>query len=118
MKLSANFDRHEFACSDQCGFDSVDAELIKVLELLRAHFSRPVTINSGSRCAKHNKAVGGSTGSQHLYAKAADIVVAGTSAEYVADYLEAKYRDRYGIGRYSGGWTHIDVRSGKARWTG
>ena len=117
MKLSAHFSRSEFACKcGECNFDTVDAELLKVLELLRAHYNAPITINSGARCKKHNNTVGGSRGSQHTFGKASDIVVKGISAEAVADYLEAKYFDRYGIGRYSNR-THIDVRSGEpARW--
>jgi hypothetical protein len=33
----------------------------------------------------------------------------------VADYLEEKYPDKYGIGRYIGR-THLDIRKTKARW--
>jgi len=110
-----NFSRKEFACSCGCGFDTIDYELLEVLEDVRAYFDSPVYINSGCRCISHNHKVGGSTHSQHLYGKASDIVVKDIDADVVADYLESKYQSIYGIGRYNGR-THIDVRSGKARW--
>jgi uncharacterized protein YcbK (DUF882 family) len=113
--LSKYFDRSEFKCKCGCGFDTVDHELIVVLEEIRLRFGKPVTINSGCRCERHNAEEGGSKGSQHITGKAADIVVAGVHADSVADHLVCKYQDKYGIGRYNGR-THIDVRSSKARW--
>jgi uncharacterized protein YcbK (DUF882 family) len=117
--LSTHFSRSEFRCRcNQCGFDTVDHELIIVLELLHDHFNSPVRLLSGSRCAARNAIEGGAKTSQHLRGKAADIVVAGNSPEIVANYLEATYPTRYGIGRYpKKGFTHIDVRPEKARWT-
>lgn len=109
------FTRKEFACQCGCGFDTVDFELAKVLDDVREHFKRPVIINSGCRCAIHNKNEGGSPKSQHLLGTAADIVVKGIYADDVADYLEERYSDTYGIGRYNGR-THIDIRSKPARW--
>lgn len=64
---------------------------------------------------KHNKAIGGSRKSQHLLGKAADIVVVLYDATIVQDYLDFKYINKYGVGRYDT-FTHIDVRSKKARW--
>lgn len=45
----------------------------KVLEPLRRHFGRPITINSGFRCKELNKAVGGAKNSYHTKGRAADI---------------------------------------------
>jgi len=113
--LSKNFFREEFACKDGCGKDTVDSELIDVLQDVRDEFLRPVSVNSGNRCEAHNKAVGGSDNSMHLYSKAADIRVGYIDQNKVANYLETKYPDKYGIGRYKD-FTHIDVRPNKARW--
>ena len=113
--LSQNFNRSEFACKCGCGFDTVDAELILILEDLRGHFGTPVVITSGCRCKAHNEREGGSPGSQHLYGRAADFTVVGVPAQSVHAYLMAKYLDSYGIGTYPS-WTHVDTRNQKARW--
>lgn len=115
--LNQYFKRSEFACRCGCGTSTVDAELLQVITDVREHFGRPVIINSGHRCAKHNSAVGGAKNSVHLTGKAADIRVAEFAPRVVASYLEEKYPSLYGIGRY-GTFTHIDVRDVKARWRG
>ena len=116
MIPSDNFKRSEFACKDGCGFDTVDAELLKVLEEVRAFFGVPILINSGCRCAKHNEKEGGSPKSQHLFGKAADIVVKDVMPVKVYTYLDNKYPNTYGIGLYVNR-VHIDVREAKARWS-
>lgn len=115
MKLSEHFDSKEFACKDGCGANQVELKLVEILEGVRAHFSKPVVIVSGRRCANHNKNVGGAPKSQHLLGTAADIKVKDVTPKMVADYLESKFPDSYGIGRYKT-FTHIDVRGYKARW--
>lgn len=114
--LSKNFSRAEHSCECGCGFDTVDKELNDVLEDVREYFNAEVTITGPNRCKKHNKAVGGAPESLHPEAKAADIKVKGVSPMVVADYLDAKYQDKYGIGRYHNR-VHIDVRPTRARWT-
>ncbi len=113
--LSKNFNRREFECSCGCGTDTVDAELIEVLEALRNRVDEPIKINSGHRCKNHNADIGGAEKSMHLTGKAADIVVGGIDACLIADYLNERYPDKYGIGEYET-FTHIDVRKIKARW--
>ena len=114
QKVSEHFLRHEMSCRDGCGFDTVDVGLINLLEAVRNHFGKPVIISSGCRCEAHNKAVGGSVKSQHLLGRAADIVVADTSPDAVATFLEVF--GAQGIGRYPD-FTHVDSRSGRvARW--
>jgi len=109
------FKREEFECKCGCGFDTIDYELVRILDDVRAYFNKPVYINSGCRCRKHNRVEGGSSNSTHLDAKAADFRVKDIDADIVADYLEKKYPETYGIGRYKGR-THIDSREKKARW--
>jgi uncharacterized protein YcbK (DUF882 family) len=115
MKISPHFDRIEFSCECGCGYNTVDVELITVLEDLRAHFGKSVIINSGARCLAHNMSIGGKPTSQHLIGRAADIVVKDVKAADVQAYLLFKYSDKYGIGQYQG-FTHIDTRITKARW--
>ena len=114
--LSANLSRSEFACQRGCGYDTVDADLIRIVQAIRDRFGRRVYVNSGCRCPTHNRSVGGSQKSQHLYGRAADIVVDGVSPEEVADYADTM--DVPGIGRYET-FTHVDSRTvGPARWDG
>jgi len=116
MKLSPHFDREEFTCKcSECNFDTVDVVLLQVLEHIRLKYNSPVRINSGCRCPVHNKAVGGSKNSQHLYGRAADIVVDGVKAVDVYAWLDETYSRRYGMGKYNT-FTHIDTRNFKARW--
>jgi len=114
--LSKNFNRKEFVCRCGCGRDTVDIELVKVLEEVRVQFARPINISSGNRCHIHNSSVGGSQGSQHLYGRAADFSIEGVSPIKIAKFIDSKYADRFGLGIYSS-WVHIDTRSnGPARW--
>lgn len=115
--LNQYFKRKEFACKCGCGTSTVDAELLTVITDVREFFGSALVINSGHRCARHNANVGGAKASVHLTGKAADIRVKGVAPSSVAAYLEQKYPNQYGIGRYNS-FTHIDVRDGKARWRG
>ena len=114
MQLSNYFNREEFKCSC-CDFDTVDSRLISILGEVRQHFKSPVKINSGARCLKYNRLIGSKDTSQHVQARAADIVVKDVSTQDVFNYLDGKYPDELGLGRYST-FTHIDTRNGKARW--
>lgn len=116
-KLSANFKVKEFACTDGTDPIFIDSELVAVLQKIRSHFGRAVTITSAYRTPGRNKAVGGESFSQHLYGRAADIKVAGVSPQKVAAYAETLIPKSGGIGIYST-FTHIDVRAVKARWNG
>ena len=116
MKLSRNFSRYEFKCKcGQCDFDTVDVELVQILQDIRDIFG-VVTITSGNRCAEYNRAIGGAVNSYHVRGRAADIQVLGVEPSAIADYLENAYPDRLGIGRYNT-FTHVDTRTGKGRWT-
>lgn len=116
-KLSANFKVREFACTDGSDPIFIDTELVKVLQKVRNHFGKSVTINSAYRTPTKNKAVGGETYSQHLYGKAADIKVNGVTPKKVAEYANTLLPNKGGIGTYQT-FTHIDVRATKSRWNG
>jgi uncharacterized protein YcbK (DUF882 family) len=113
--LSEHFKRSEFACKCGCGFDTVDHELIVVLEDVRVWACGMTKILSGCRCNRHNETVGGSTNSQHKLSKAADIVIRTKTPKEIYEYLDERYPNKYGIGNY-GTFTHIDTRTNKARW--
>lgn len=114
MRISPYFSRDEFACKCGCGMDTVDAELLSILDDIRFRFNAPVIINSANRCPEHNKAVGGSSNSQHLKGRAADIVVANVHSADVYEYLDLRY-SQCGLGIYDS-FVHVDSRGTKARW--
>lgn len=116
-KLSANFKVKEFACTDGSDPIFIDSELVNVLQQIRTHFGKAVTITSAYRTPGRNKAVGGEIYSQHLYGRAADIKLQGVTPQKVAAYAEKLLPAKGGIGIYST-FTHVDVRSTKARWKG
>lgn len=112
-----NFKVKEFACKDGSDPVFIAPELVKILQKVRNHFGKPVSINSGYRTPAYNKKVGGATYSQHQYGTAADIVVSGVAPKKVAAYVETLMPKKGGIGIYST-FTHIDVRATKSRWNG
>lgn len=114
-KVSTNFRVREFACSDGSDPIFIASELITILQKIRTHFGKAVTITSAYRTPTHNKACGGTKFSQHQYGMAADISVHNVSPKTVAAYAEKLLPGRGGIGVYTT-FTHIDVRSTKARW--
>ena len=125
LKLSEHFKVREFYCRDGSDPIFVDAELVEILEKIRTHFNKPVTITSAFRTAAHNATVAKAAKySQHLYGKAADIQVTGISVEQVYAYVDKLLEGRGGVGIYppglgrANGWVHVDVRKEKSRWRG
>jgi len=95
----------------------------KILEPVRAHFGKPVQINSSYRAPLVNKAVGGSKTSQHSNGEAVDFEIPGVSnkevADWVADNLEFDqvilefYNAKDGA---NSGWVHASIkRNGQNR---
>lgn len=116
-KLSTNFRVKEFACTDGSDPIFIDSDLVNVLQKIRTHFGKAVTITSAYRTPTHNKAVGGQAYSQHLYGRACDIKVKSVAPKTVAKYAETLLKNKGGIGTYAT-FTHIDTRATKARWKG
>lgn len=52
---------------------NLEALIANVLDPLREAWGKPIVVNSGFRCERLNKAVGGAAGSQHKTGEAADI---------------------------------------------
>lgn len=82
------FEKSEFHC--QCGKyckgsnyypAPISAELIKILDKLRAYLGKPIYVTSGLRCPKHNANVGGVSDSKHQSGHAADISWDGINAQ-------------------------------------
>lgn len=113
--LSTNFKVKEFACKDGSDPIFVHPDLVDLLQKIRTHFGKAVVINSAYRNPSHNKSVGGSTLSQHMYGMAADIVVSGVTPKEVYTYADSLMPNKGGVGLYPT-FTHVDVRDTKARF--
>lgn len=119
--ISKHISAKEVVCQCGCGFDSVSPRLIEAIEDCAAHFEGekgrrlPVIFTSWNRCFDHNASIGGADRSQHCTGSAVDFRINGIEDDDVAGYLEGKYPDSCGIGRYKGR-THLDVRKNRARW--
>ena len=123
MRITENFSLSEFDCKD--GSELPTALLPNVLDLadnlqvLRDYLGVPISINSAYRSLEYNRKIGGATNSQHLLAKAADIVVESKSPEQVANiikYLISEGKMMQGGLKASKTFTHYDIRGHKARW--
>ncbi len=115
--LSPDFRVKEFACRDGSDKVIISLRLVHILQCVRDHFGKPVTVHSGYRTKAYNAKVGGVANSQHLKGTAADIAIKGVAPSAVAAYVETLLPNTGGIGRYET-FTHVDVREGKARWKG
>lgn len=116
--LGEHFNSNEFDCNcayPDCDITYIDSDLIEYLEKKRVQIGKPFNINSGFRCTRYNRDVGGKPGSIHLQGKAADINISGENMMKISDM----FADADGLGRYPGRhFLHIDVRGYTARWTG
>lgn len=122
VKLSENFTSKEFDCKGKgcCNKTLIDEKLIDILQKIRNHFGKPITINSGYRCKTHNKKIGGAGRSKHMDGTAADIKVKDVTPAEVAKFAESI--GVLGIGLYEtdkdGYFVHIDTRTIKGFWYG
>lgn len=67
--------------------DNLRSLCSQILEPVRAHYERPVIIHSGYRSPDVNKAVGGSSASQHVKGEAVDFHVSGHSVYDLAMWI-------------------------------
>lgn len=112
--LNKYFTEKELSC--RCGCGKMPSEFaIEKLFTLRKSIGIPLIINSGARCALHNKNVGGSVNSMHVVGIAFDIRFPNTD---LITFL--KYSDVYGF--YGIGidfrkrFVHVDLRVVRAMW--
>ena len=96
----------------------IATELATFLEHLRAKFGgNPIIITSGYRPASINKAVGGASGSEHLFKKgegAVDFLIEGVNIYDVQKYCDDKWPCSLGYGAPRG-FVHLGIRTGRPR---
>jgi hypothetical protein len=125
MNLSANFTLKELTKSDTATRLNLDnnpddeaLENLKtlcemVLQPVREHFGKSVTVNSGYRSPESNAAVGGSKTSDHCKGQAADIEITGIAnadlAQWIMDNLDYTQLilEFYTQGIPDSGWVHV-----------
>ena len=124
-QLSKNFKKSEFRCRD--GSDVPESmmdnlrELVENLQVIRDHINKPMRIISGYRSPAYNRKIDGARKSQHMKARAADIVVRGMKPTELREIIinlikEGKIKSG-GIGLYRS-FVHYDTRGWNARWKG
>ena len=116
--LTDNFKVKEFACHDGSDEILIDQKLVALLQDIRNHFGKAVTINSGYRTVAYNSTVeNAAPKSKHTLGLAADIVVSGVDPIDVANY--AKSIGVLGVGYYNEEnhhFVHVDTRTKKFHW--
>ena len=99
-KYFKNFKKSEYKCKCKgkyCnGYPSeIAMKLVMEDQYLRNHFGVAVKITSGSRCKKHNKAVGGVSDSRHMKGLASDKNIDGVTASDVSKEIKKLPINRY-----------------------
>ena len=121
MKLTANFSLLELTKSqtaERKGIDNTPSpehqENLKllcesVLQPVRDHFGKVVTISSGYRSPELCTAIGSKITSQHAKGQAADFEIFGVSNKTLADYIDSELHYDQLILEY---WNESDPNSG------
>lgn len=129
MDLTPHFTLEELTCTTHKDLAKTNLEEAKKImgrmyqlagfaERVRGIIGKPLIINSGFRCVKLNNAVGGSLTSQHLYAEAIDIKVAGKSSKELFQILSAsdlKYDQLILEKAGNAQWVHVSIGSKKEK---
>lgn len=95
--------------TDRVEVDCFKPQLVRTLKAIERHYGRSVMVTSGYRSPKHNRRVGGASGSRHTSCEAADIQIEGVSKWQLAKYLRSM-PGRGGVGTYCHTESvHIDI---------
>ncbi len=110
-----DFKIEEFACKCGCGENKMQNEFLERLQSFRTEIGIPFRIDSGFRCKRHNKKVGGKPNSFHLKGRAADISIKAFSGLQLHEFLWHAFAAFNGVGvaKY---YVHLDNRDTKASW--
>lgn len=124
VNITENFTWNEAKCHDGTKVPSElvsnAEELAKNLEIIRAEAGGvPLHVVSWYRTPEYNKKVKGASRSQHLKAKAADLVHRNMRPAQLYALIERLITERKikqgGVGLYNS-FVHYDIRGYKARW--
>lgn len=125
MQLTKNFSLAELTKSQQgtrLGIDNTPSEEVinalqnlckGVLQPLRDNLGKVVSVSSGYRSVALNKAIGGSSTSEHCKGYAADIEVPGVDNKVLFEYIRKNFKftqlilEFYEEGISDSGWVHV-----------
>ena len=102
-----HFKMSEFDCRCRCGLNNINENLTMMLDEAREEAGVIFRMNSGCRCRKHNKRVGGSKTSSHMKGLAVDVKATSNRMRFriMTGLLLAGF-NRIGIGKR---FIHADV---------
>ena len=133
MQLSENFSLKELTASqtaERKGIDNTPSTehqdnlkslCTSILQPIRDHFSRVVSVSSGYRSEALCLAIGSKTTSQHAKGEAADFEIFGVSNKELADYINEHLEYDQLILEYwkesdpNSGWVHCSYSKGNNR---
>ena len=133
MKLSENFSLQELTKSqtaERTGMvntpsaehqENLKSLCTSILQPVRDHFGRVVTISSGYRSPELCVAIGSKTTSQHAKGEAADFEIFGVSNKELADYINENLEYDQLILEYwkesdpNSGWVHCSFSQNQKR---
>ncbi len=93
--------------------ENLRALALNILDPLVAHFDLPVNVTSGYRNRVLNAEIGGLEQSQHIAGQAADLMVGGLTAGYLARWIAANLRfdelilEKFDPASENWGWVHV-----------
>ena len=124
MQITANFSLDEMTKSqtalrkginnmpDPIQLHNLHGLCHNILQPVREHFGRPVTVSSGFRSVELCLAIGSSSASQHAKGQAADFEVIGIDNKEVAEWIrdnldfDQLILEFYNEGEPQSGWIH------------
>jgi len=124
MQITANFSLDEMTKSqtalrnginnmpDPIHLHNLHGLCHNILQPVREHFGRPVTVSSGFRSVELCLAIGSSSASQHAKGQAADFEVIGIDNKEVAEWIrdnldfDQLILEFYNEGEPQSGWIH------------
>lgn len=123
MRLTKNFTKAEFDSKDGAVMPLEVLQnvqkLAENLQKIRDKINVPLTINSGWRSVKQNRAIGGARNSQHLSGNAADIssrhIQPAQLARIIKQMMDAGEIEKGGLKAYNS-FVHFDRRGSFVTW--
>lgn len=86
----------------------LDVLIDELLDPVREAWGKPIRVNSGYRCAKLNKAVGGVANSQHMKGEAADLNAGSvTLNKQLFELIRTRYEYDQLIDEANYAWVHV-----------